>query len=77
MIGWIVGIVTCILLLFIFWRSASKSFRERAEEPKYLFLESLGISSPRDRTAGQSKSAGEKPSESKSTQEENNESTHS
>ena len=49
MIGWIVGIVTLILLFFVLWRKASRRFREDAEEPKYRFLESLGVSSPRDR----------------------------
>ena len=48
MIIWIVGIITLILLLFLIWRKASKSFRERCEEPKFLFLTNLGISSPRD-----------------------------
>jgi hypothetical protein len=49
MIGWIVGIVTFILLLFILWRKSSKSFRESAEEPKYRFLESLGVPALRGR----------------------------
>jgi hypothetical protein len=48
MTGWIIGIVTLILLLFICWRKASKAFRERTEEPKFLFLESLGIAAPRN-----------------------------
>jgi hypothetical protein len=49
MIAWIVGLVTLILLLFVFWRNASKTFRARSEEPKFLFLESLGITSPCER----------------------------
>lgn len=53
MIALIVGIVTVILLLFVFWRRPSKAFRDRAEEPKYLFLESLGISAPRHRKQAQ------------------------
>jgi hypothetical protein len=57
MIAWIVGIVTVILLFFIFWRRSSKNFRERAEEPKYLFLENLGISAPRNGNRVQSKSS--------------------
>ncbi|HEX4029530.1 MAG TPA: hypothetical protein VHX20_04155 [Terracidiphilus sp.] len=44
MIAWILGLVTLILLLFVFWRNASNAFRARSEEPKFLFLESLGIS---------------------------------
>ncbi|MGB7265778.1 MAG: hypothetical protein WBC92_09710 [Terracidiphilus sp.] len=48
MIGWIIGIVTFILLLFVFWQKASKTFRDRVEEPKFLFLERLGISLPHD-----------------------------
>ncbi len=67
MIAWIVGIVTLILLLLIFWRRTSRAFRERAEEPKYVFLENLGISTSRDHSDAQSKSS----------QEEDNESTHS
>lgn len=47
MIGWIIGAVTLILLLFVFWRRSSKVFRERIEEPKFLFLENLGIAAPR------------------------------
>ena len=41
MIVWIVTIVTLILVFFIVWRVISKSFRERCEEPKFRFLESL------------------------------------
>lgn len=66
MIAWIVGVVTLILLVLIFWRRASRAFRERAEEPKYLFLENLGISTSR----------GKPDAPSKSSQEENDESTH-
>jgi FtsZ-interacting cell division protein ZipA len=45
MIAWLVGIITLILLLFVLWRSRSKAFRERAERPKFKFLENLGIRS--------------------------------
>lgn len=48
MTGLIIGIVTLILLLFICWRKASKALRERIEEPKFLFLERLGIAAPRN-----------------------------
>ena len=71
MIGWIIGIVTGILLLFFLWRGASKAFRERAEEPKYLFLENLGIAPPKDRLPGQTTT------QTKSSQERKNGSTHS
>ncbi len=53
MIAWIIGIVTLILLVFIFWRKASKTFRERVEEPKYRFLENLGIPSPDEKSPAQ------------------------
>ena len=43
MIAWLVGIITFILLLFIFWRSRSAAFRARCEIPKFKFLENLGI----------------------------------
>jgi hypothetical protein len=43
MIASLVGIITAILLLFIFWRSRSRAFRDRAERPKFKFLENLGI----------------------------------
>ena len=45
MIASMVSVITLILLFFIFWRIASRSFRERCERPKYLFLESLGVPS--------------------------------
>jgi len=67
MIGWVIGIVTLILLLFVFWQRASKTFRERSEEPKFRFLESLGISSPQDK----------QPSKTKSPEEDKNESAQS
>jgi hypothetical protein len=57
MIGWIIGIVTGILLVFFVWQRASKAFRERVEEPKYLFLESLGIRPGVDKRAGQSENS--------------------
>lgn len=43
MIAWIIGIITLVLLFFVIWRKVSKAFRERCEEPKYLFLKSLGV----------------------------------
>lgn len=46
MITWLVAIITLILALFIFWRARSAEFRKRCEEPKYRFLEQLGVSSP-------------------------------
>ena len=64
MIAWIIGIVTFILLLFVFWQKTSAKFRERAEEPKYLFLESLGIRASRSRRSAQSKSSQEEKDES-------------
>jgi len=65
MIGWVIGIVTGILLVFFVWQRASKAFRERVEEPKYLFLESLGVSPQRDRTAGKSESQENQPTQEK------------
>ena len=67
MIAWIVGVVTLILLVLIFWRRGSRAFRERAEEPKYRFLENLGIPTSR----------GSSDAPSKYSQEEDDESTHS
>lgn len=48
MIAWVVGIITLILLLFVFWRMRSKAFRERCEQPKFKFLENLGIETRKD-----------------------------
>lgn len=48
MIAWIIAIITGILLVFVVWRTVSKSFRERCELPKFLFLQNLGITPPRD-----------------------------
>jgi len=58
MIASMVTIITLILLFFVIWRMTSRSFRERCELPKYLFLESLGVSSaihphPRNRMLSQ------------------------
>jgi hypothetical protein len=47
MIFWIVSVITLILLSFVCWQFSSKSFRERCEAPKFIFLETLGIRSPR------------------------------
>jgi hypothetical protein len=41
MIAWIIGIITAILLTLALWRARSRDFRERAERPKYAFLDSL------------------------------------
>jgi hypothetical protein len=43
MIAWLVGIITGVLLLFMFWRKFSSGFCERVERPKYKLLEQLGI----------------------------------
>lgn len=48
MIAWLIGFITFILVLFIFWRARSAAFRQRCEEPKYRFLEQLGIPSHQD-----------------------------
>lgn len=45
MTAWLIGIVTLVLLVFIIWRRSSKTFRERAENPKFRFLENLGLPS--------------------------------
>jgi hypothetical protein len=66
MIAWIIGLVTIILALLVLWQKSSAKFRERAEEPKYLFLESLGIRASRSRQSAQSNSS----------QEDNDESAH-
>ena len=55
MIAWIIGIITAILLVFVIWRKASKSFRERCEAPKYRFLEDLGVPMPEDQPNSQTK----------------------
>lgn len=43
MIAWLVGIITFVLALFIFWRARSAAFRIRSEAPKFRFLKNLGI----------------------------------
>jgi hypothetical protein len=45
MIAAMVTTITLILLFFVIWRITSRSFRERCERPKYLFLETLGVPS--------------------------------
>jgi len=67
MIGWIIGIVTLILLLFLFWRRASAAFRERAEAPKYHFLESLGVGTPHAQS----------PTQPQTSQEDKDDTAHS
>ncbi len=64
MIAWIVGMVTVIRLLFIFWRRSSQAFRDRAEEPGYLFFASLGIPAPRNGRRAKSKPLEENKDES-------------
>ena len=46
MIAWLVGIITFVLALFIFWRARSAAYRVRSEAPKFRFLENLGIRPP-------------------------------
>lgn len=46
MIAWLIGIITLILLLFIFWRGRSKTLKDRFENPKFQFLRNLGITAP-------------------------------
>jgi hypothetical protein len=48
MTAWLIGIITFVLILFLVWRRRSREFRERAEYPKFRFLESLGIRSHED-----------------------------
>jgi hypothetical protein len=48
MTPWLIGIITFVLILFLIWRSRSREFRERAEYPKFKFLENLGIRSHQD-----------------------------
>jgi hypothetical protein len=50
MTAWLIGIITFILILFLIWRRRSREFRERAEYPKFRFLENLGIQSPEDQS---------------------------
>lgn len=45
---WLIGLITVVLVLFLFWRKRSPEFRERAEQPKFKFLENLGISAQSD-----------------------------
>ena len=39
----LIGIITFVLILFLVWWTSSREFRERAEYPKFKFLENLGI----------------------------------
>jgi hypothetical protein len=48
MTAWLIGIITFVLILFLIWRTRSREFRERAEYPKFKFLENLGIRSHQD-----------------------------
>ena len=54
MTAWLIGIITFVLVLFLFWRKRSREFRERAEQPKFRFLENLGIHSTDDNAKNQS-----------------------
>jgi cytoskeletal protein RodZ len=48
MTEWLIGIITFVLILFLIWWTRSREFRERAEYPKFRFLENLGIQSQQD-----------------------------
>ena len=48
MTAWLIGIITVVLILFVVWWARSREFRERAEYPKFKFLENLGIGSHQD-----------------------------
>jgi hypothetical protein len=48
MTAWLIGIITVVLILFLVWWARSREFRERAEYPKFKFLENLGIRSHQD-----------------------------
>ena len=48
MTGLLIGIITFVLILFLVWWTRSREFRERAEYPKFRFLENLGIRSQED-----------------------------
>jgi hypothetical protein len=59
MIAWLMGIITLILLLFIFWRGRSKTLKDRFERPKFQFLRNLGIASPMHKEESQPKESQE------------------
>jgi hypothetical protein len=63
MTAWLIGIITLVLILFLVWRNRSREFRERAEYPKFRFLENLGIRSHQDQLP-------HKPTESQETRDE-------
>ena len=48
MTAWLIGIITLVLILFLVWWTRSREFRERAEYPKFRFLENLEIRSQED-----------------------------
>jgi hypothetical protein len=52
--AWLIGIITFVLALFLLWRKRSRVFRERAECPKFRFLENLGIRPNEDQSKNQS-----------------------
>jgi hypothetical protein len=65
MTAWLVGIITFVLILFLVWWKRSPEFRERAEYPKFRFLENLGIrphdnQSPKKPTDSQESRDGER-----------------
>ncbi len=62
MTAWLIGIITFVLILFLVWRKCSREFRERAEYPKFRFLENLGIRSHEDQLPN-------KPTESQETKD--------
>ncbi|MBX6359321.1 hypothetical protein [Pseudacidobacterium ailaaui] len=43
MIAGLIGAITALLLLFIFWRGRSSNLKERFERPKFQFLKNLGV----------------------------------
>jgi cytoskeletal protein RodZ len=63
MTEWLIGIITFVLILFLIWWTRSREFRERAEYPKFRFLENLGIRS-------QEEPLPKKPTESQESRDE-------
>ena len=63
MTAWLIGIITFVLILFVVWWTRSPEFRERAEYPKFRFLENLGIRSQEDELP-------KKPTESQESRDE-------
>ena len=63
MTAWLIGIITFVLILFLVWWTRSREFRERAEYPKFRFLENLAIRSQEDQLR-------KKPTESEESRDE-------